>query len=112
MAKTTIVPDELRAKYGDRLYTVTVDIDVDDYTTDQKEYIFRKPSTISYDRLIKTLSASPSKSSRDFVLDNIIEEQRDRLTTDLEEYPALSQTIVDKLTAMLGLAKSAGVKKL
>ena len=112
MAKTNLTPDELHAKYGDKLYTVNIDIDVDDYTTVKKEYIFRKPATVSYDRLIKNLSASPSKASKDFVLDNIIEEQRETLCADLEEFPALSQTLTDKLTAMLGLAKTTGVKKL
>lgn len=112
MAKVIELTDEQRAKYGDRLYTLKVDIDVDDETVDHKEYIFRKPTTVSYDRLIKNLSASPSKSAKDFVLDNIIDDQRERLETDLVEYPALSQTLIDKLTAMLGLAKTANVKKL
>lgn len=110
--KIALNPEELREKYGDRLYTVKIEIEVDDDTTDNREYIFRKPSTASYDRFVKTAANSPSKSSKDFVLDNIIDEQREMLQTDLEEYPALSMSIGDRLFSMLGLSKGTNVKKL
>ena len=102
--------EELRRKYG-KLYTVNVDIEVDDFTTDQKSYLFRKPSAVSFDRLVKKISVSPTKAAEDFVLDTIIPEEADRLRADLEEYPGLALTVNDKLTSMLGLSKGIAVKK-
>lgn len=110
--KSNVNLDELKGRYGDKLYTVNIDIEVDDSTTDHKSYIFKRPSTPSYDRFIKGMSTSSSKSAKAFALDNVIDEQREQLTADLEEYPAMSVTITDKLTSMLGLAKDTSVKKL
>lgn len=103
---------ELREKYGEKLYTINVSIEVDDFSTDAKSYIFKKPSALSFERMTKGLSNSIVKSSRTFVLDNIIDEQSNQLIDDLEEYPALAQTLMDKLCSMLGLAKDTSVKKL
>lgn len=101
---------ELRDKYG-KLYTVAIDIEVDDATTVTRKYLFRKPSTISYDRYVKKCVGSPTKAAQDFACDNIIEEQLEDLKSDLEEFPAIALTINDKLLAMLGLAKDVSVKK-
>ena len=102
--------DDLRRKYG-KLYTVSVEIEVDDFETDSKTYLFRKPSAVSFDRLVKKISVSPAKAAEDFVMDTIIPEDADRLKEDLEEYPGLALTINDKLTSMLGLSKGIAVKK-
>lgn len=111
MSKQEIQTDGLREKYADKLYTIGVNIEIDDSTTERKEYLFKKPSTFSYDRYIKTMSNSATKASKDFVLDNVVDEQCDQLRADLEEYPAMAVTFSDKLFAMLGLGKDVDVKK-
>lgn len=103
--------EELKNKYG-KVYAVGVEIPVDDYTTDKKDYVFKKPSTASHDRYFKTASASTSKANRDFVLDSIVDEQCAILEADLEEYPALSASISEKLFGMLGLSRDTSLKKL
>lgn len=113
MPKTDLIPEEIKAKYGDiKLYNVGINLEIDDETDERMEYTFKKPSTPSYDRYIKKCGDSPKAASNRFALDNVIEEHRDRLQTDLEEYPALALSITEKLFAMLGLAKSVDVKKL
>ena len=37
------------------------------------------------------------------MLDAVVEEDRERLIADMEEYPGVSLTIGDKLTELLGL---------
>ncbi len=103
--------DALREKYP-KAYKVEYVFDTDDETTEKREYIFKKPSTASYDRFVKTTANSPTKASRAFVLDNIIPEQLDALIADFEEYPAMPLGLVDKLFALLGLGKDVSVKKL
>lgn len=113
MSKTNAIPEEIKAKYPDtKLYAVGINLEIDDETDERKEYIFKKPSTPSYDRYIKKASDTPKAASNRFALDNIIEEHRDRLQADLEEYPAIALNITEKLFAMLGMAKSVDVKKL
>lgn len=113
--ETTVDPlQAVREKYqseGKKLYTIKADLSEDDDTEIHTEFLFQRPSSGSYDRYIKTMSASMSKSSKAFVLDNIIEEQRGELRKTLEDYPALAISVANKLLAMLGLADSVSVKK-
>lgn len=102
---------ELQEK-GEKVYVVGVEIQEDDDTVVEKEYFFKKPSTASYDRYLKTSSASPSKALKMFAEDNICEHLKEDLKKDFEEYPALSINLGEKLLAMLGLTKSTSVKKL
>ena len=74
--------------------------------------LFRKPTMASYDRCVKTSANSPTKETRAFVIDNIVPEQLDALADDIEEYPAISMSLTDKLFALLGLSKDISVKKL
>lgn len=97
---------------GEKIYAVGVEIQEDDDTIVEKEYFFKKPSTASYDRYLKTSSASPSKALKMFAEDNICEQQKEALKSDFDEYPALSINLGEKLLAMLGLTKSTSVKKL
>lgn len=117
--KTTAVEltkgkDELetyKAKYG-KLYSVNATIEPDDSTTVELEYLFQKPATASYDRYVKSTSQSPTKALRAFVMDNVIEEQAEKLEADLEEYPALALSVGEKLLHMLGLSKDVNLKLL
>lgn len=97
---------------GEKYYEVTVTLQVDDDTEDEKTYFFHKPKTPSYDRYLKTVSTSSSKAVTALCQDNICTEQKDELKNDFEEYPAMALSVGEKLLAMLGLSKTTAVKKL
>lgn len=98
--------------FGEKVYRVTVTVtDEDDAETDHT-YLFTRPRTQSYDRYMQSMSKSITKASRVFTLDNVVEEQREELRADLEEYPAMAVNISGKLLAMLGLGDDVSVKKL
>lgn len=107
--------ESLKRKYSgtdEKIYTVTTTVQVDDDTEEEFTYLFRKPKPASYDRYVKTISNSVTKASKSFVFDNIIDEQRDELKKTVEEYPAITISLADKLLRMLGLADTTSVKKL
>lgn len=107
--------EKLKEKYfgnGEKVYTVNTNVMIDDDTEEEFSFVFMKPKTASYDRYVKMLSNSATKAARTFSVDNIVPEQRDYLTQTLDEYPAMSISLADKLLRMLGLADSASVKKL
>lgn len=107
--------ESLVKKYSgtdEKIYTVTTTVQVDDDTEEEFSYLFRKPKPASYDRYVKTISNSVTKASKSFVFDNIIEEQKDELKKTVEEYPAITISLADKLLRMLGLADTTSVKKL
>ena len=107
--------ESLKAQYSgtdEKIYTVTTTVQVDDDTEEEFSYLFRKPKPASYDRYVKTISNSVTKASKSFVFDNIIEEQRDELKKTVEEYPAITISLADKLLRMLGFADTTSVKKL
>lgn len=107
--------ESLKRKYSgtdEKIYTVTTTVHVDDDTEEEFSYLFRKPKPASYDRYVKTISNSVTKASKSFVFDNIIDEQRDELKKTVEEYPAITISLADKLLRMLGLADTTSVKKL
>lgn len=107
--------EDLKKKYvasGEKVYTVNTNVMIDDDTEENFSFLFKKPKTASYDRYVKMMSNSASKASRTFSLDNIVPEQRDELVSTLEEYPAMSISLAEKLLHMLGLADSTSVKKL
>lgn len=107
--------ESLKRKYSgtdEKIYTVTTTVQVDDDTEEEFSYLFRKPKPASYDRYVKTISNSVTKASKSFVFDNIIDEQKDELKKTVEEYPAITISLADKLLRMLGLADTTSVKKL
>lgn len=107
--------NDLREKLkatGEKYYEVSVELQVDDDTEEEKTYFFQKPKSPSYDRYLKTVSTSSSKALKAFCEDNICTEQKDILRADFEEYPAIALSIGEKLMAMLGLSKATAVKKL
>ena len=107
--------ETLKKKYSgteEKNYTVTTTVQVDDDMEEEFAFIFRKPKPASYDRYVKTISNSVTKASKSFVFDNIIEEQKETLRNVVEEYPAITISLADKLLRMLGLADTTSVKKL
>lgn len=103
--------EKLKEKYG-KVYSVGATIEVDDDTEKTVEFFFKKPSTGSYDRYVKTTSQGATKALKTFLFDNVTDESKATLEADLEEYPALALSIGEKLLSMLGLSKQTNLKML
>lgn len=104
--------EALKAKYG-KVYRVGISVPVDDDSREEFTYHFKRPSVPSYDRYIKTMSkVGATAASKAFLLDTVVEEDRDRLTADMEENPGIALTVGNKLTELLGLTDSVNLKKL
>ena len=101
--------EELKEKYG-KVYRVGATIEVDDETEKNVEFFFKRPSTASYDRYVKTTAQGATKAV--FLFDNVVEESRASLEANLEEFPALALSIGEKLLGMLGLSKQTNLKML
>lgn len=108
-----IDPEALKQKYGGKVYKVGVTVPIDDESEQEFSYFFKRPSVPSYDRYIKTASkVGITKASKAFMQDAVVEEDRERLTADMEEYPGVAITIGNKLTELLGLTDGVNLKKL
>lgn len=55
--------EELKEKYG-KVYRVGATIEVDDETEKNVEFFFKRPSTASYDRYVKTTPRARRRRSR------------------------------------------------
>ena len=53
-----------------------------------------------------------TKASKTFMLDAVVDEDRERLAADMEEYPGVAITIGNKLTELLGLTDGVNLRKL
>mgnify|MGYP000756214402 FL=1 len=104
--------EQLKAKYGGKLYRVGITVPVDDESEKEFSYYFKRPTVPSYDRYIKTAAQGITKASKAFMLDAVIDEDAERLTKDMEENPGIAITIGNKLTEILGLTNTANLKKL
>lgn len=102
---------ELKEKYG-KIYSIKSEVIEDDNNSREIEYIFVKPKTVSYDRYIKTASKGMTKALQAFLYDNVIPEQLEQLEKDIDEYPALTLGIGQKLLAVLGLSENVNLMKL
>ena len=98
--------EQLKAKYGGKLYRVGITVPVDDESEKEFSYYFKRPTVPSYDRYIKTAAQGITKASKAFMLD------AERLTKDMEENPGIAISIGNKLTEILGLTGTANLKKL
>lgn len=102
----------LKQKYG-KVYRVGITVPVDDETEREFCYHFKRPSVASYDRYVKTAAkVGITKASKVFMLDAVVDEDKERLTADMEEYPGVSISIGNKLTEILGLTDGVNLKKL
>ena len=96
--------EELKRKYGGKVYRVKVTVPVDDESEQEYSYHFKRPSVPSYDRYVKTAAkVGITKASKTFLLDAVVDEDKERLTADMEEFPGVAITIGNKLTEHLGL---------
>lgn len=101
----------LKEKYG-KIYSIKSELIEDDDNSREIEYIFVRPKTASYDRYVKTASKGMTKALQAFLFDNVIPEQLEQLEKDIEEYPALTLGIGQKLLAVLGLSDNVNLMKL
>ena len=83
-----------------------------DEMEEELNFLFKEPSSASYDRYAKTASSSSSKAMKAFCLDNIHPEQRVDLDDKLSKFPALGISLGEKLLYMLGLSKTTRVRRL
>lgn len=95
-----------------RGYVVTTNLSQDDEMEEELNFLFKEPSSASYDRYAKTASSSSSKAMKAFCLDNIHPEQRVDLDDKLSKFPALGISLGEKLLYMLGLSKTTRVRRL
>ena len=108
----TNTAEAMKQKYG-KVYKVGVTVPVDDENEQEISYYYTRPSIPVYDRFVKTMSKiGISKASKTFILDSVIDEDRERLIADMEEYPGISITIGNKLGELLGLGNDVNLKKL
>lgn len=104
--------EALKVKYG-KLYRISITVPIDDEEEKEFSYHFKRPSVPSYDRYLKSASQiGMTKASKTFMLDCIVDEERDRLSADMEEYPGVAITVGGKLTEILGLTSNTNLKKL
>ena len=93
---------------GKHGYVVTTNLSQEE----ELNFLFKEPSSASYDRYAKTASSSSSKAMKAFCLDNIHPEQRVDLDDKLSKFPALGISLGEKLLYMLGLSKTTRVRRL
>lgn len=102
----------LKQKYG-KLYQIETIVDDDDEEEGKKiSFLFRRPSTASLNRYIKTMSKNALSAATVFLRDSVIEEQRDEFDAEFEKFPALGLTMGDKLLGVLGASNNINFKKL
>lgn len=105
--------EALKQKYGGTLYKVGITVPVDDERSTDYSYHFKRPAVQSYDRYVRTAAkVGITKASESFMLDAVIDEDKDRLIADIEENPGIAIVIGNKLTEILGLSDTVNLKKL
>ena len=102
----------IKRKYGD-IYEIGTVVDDDDENEGRRlVYLFRKPSVASFNRYLKTAGKNMATSTTTFVLDNIVEEQREAFDRECEKYPGLALGIGQKLLSAIGLGDNVNFRKL
>ena len=116
-SKALTVPEKtqdqkMKEQYG-CVYKVGVTIPIDDEKVREFSYYFKRPSIPSYDRYVQSMSKiGPSKASKNFLMDNVVEEDLDRLVADAGEWPAVAISVGNKLMEILGLTDNVNLKRL
>ncbi len=103
--------EELKQKYG-KVYEIVVELEDEDGNEVKKEFTFKKPQSIHFDRLLKEMSSKPSAAMKNFLFSLVIDEDRDKLESTIQEYPGAVAGITDKLNDKIGLNATVTIKKL
>lgn len=101
----------LKAKYG-KVYRIGLTFQPDDETELERVYYFKKPTTASYDRYLKTASNGMTRATRAFIEDSILEECKEQFEADVVKFPALPMNLAEKLLELLGFTKNTNLKVL
>ncbi len=72
------------------------------------EYNFRKPARSEVNRFNKEVQKSSTAAQRNLLVTVVEPGDKDRLLADLEEYPALTLTVVSWVLKSSGLSNDAG----
>lgn len=104
--------EELKKKYGE-IYEIGTVVDEDDESEGRRlSYYFKKPSVASFNRYLKTAGKNMATSTTTFVLDNIVDEQREAFNGECEKYPGLALGLGQKLLSAIGLGDNVNFRKL
>lgn len=102
----------LKEKYG-KLYEISVMVDEDDVNEGRcVRFLFKKPSTASFNCYLKTASKDMAKASGIFVQNNIVEEQMEEFKKECSAYPALALGMSRKLLDALGLSDNINFRQI
>lgn len=102
----------VKEKYGE-VYEITTVVDEDDDNEGRKlVYYFRKPSTASFNRYLKTAGKNMATSTTAFVMDNIVDEQMKAFSNECGKYPGLALGLGQKLLSAIGLGDNVNFRKL
>lgn len=102
----------VKGKYGE-VYEIGTVVDDDDENEGRKlTFYFRKPTTASFNRYLKTAGKNMATSTTTFVMDNIVEEQRENFVQECDKYPGLALGIGTKLLSAIGLGDNVNFRKL
>ena len=101
---------DYKEKYG-KIYLISTELE-DPETGDEKEikFVFKRPGTKDYDRFIKEVSKKASMAFKNLVLSSVVDEERQELKNTLEEYPALSSTLSQRLLKLMGASEDTNLK--
>ncbi len=102
----------VKARYGE-VYEITTVVDEDDANEGRRlVYYFRKPSTASFNRYLKTAGKNMATSTTAFVMDNIVDEQAEAFRNECEKYPGLALGLGQRLLSAIGLGDNVNFRKL
>lgn len=104
--------EKIKEKYGE-VYEIGVVVDEDDESEGRRlTYYFHKPAMASFNRYLKTAGKNMATSTTTFVMDNIIDEQKDSLTKECVNYPGLALNLGQKLLSAIGLGDNVNFRRL
>lgn len=104
--------ENVKKKYGE-IYEISVVVDEDDENDGRRlVYYFKRPTTASFNRYLKTAGKNMATSTSNFVIDNIIEEQMQPFKEECDKYPGLALNLGQKLLSAIGLGDNVNFRKL
>lgn len=105
--------EELKEKYG-KIYQISTMFseDEDSEETVAASYIFHKPSCASLNRYLRTAKKNMTAATAAYLLDNVIQEQKQELQEKINEYPALPISMGEKLLEVMGLTSDTNLTRL
>jgi len=102
----------LKRKYG-KVFYIAVRVDDDDENEGRKiGFYFQEPTQASFSRYLKTASKNMVQSTLNFVMDNVIAEQKTNLEEEGKNYPGLPLNLGQKLLSAIGMGDDVNFRRL